>query len=230
MTRSFVIGIIIIIVLALSLHFYTQWDLKRFEASLPKPSVTNDTATQGTAEAKNIIENQEKFDSVTSEEHRHGGEWHTTQPSSKLASDETQEHPVLEERSHLGVPNVEEPEPIEDPVAVQLHAKKLELVQLQKEVNDIGNRFYNDLEAQSISVDEANTTFEELNDKLKHLREQRRQWLREYAEHYGTEYQGPEHWVNPQMIDEAALQEQIHQEAQEEGVSRGYIVLPKINP
>ncbi len=107
--------------------------------------------------------------------------------------------------------------------------KKLELGQLQEEVNDIGNRFYNALEAQSISVDEANAVFEELKEKLKHLREQRHQWLREYAEHYGTEYQGPEHWVNSQMIDKAVLQEQAHQEAQEQAVSRGYIILPRIN-
>ena len=80
-----------------------------------------------------------------------------------------------------------------------------------------------------MSVDEANAVFEELNDKLKHLRERRHQWLREYAEHHGTEYQGPEHWVNPQMINEAVLQEHTHQEAQEQGVSRGYIVLPRIN-
>lgn len=225
MTRSFVIVIGIIIALALGWHFYVQWDLKRFEASLPKLAPTNDTANQGTAEAKNAIEDQEKFDSVTSGEHSHSDEWHT--PSSELASDETQEHPVPEEHSQLGVPNIEEPEPIEDLVAVQLQTKKLELLQLQDEVNDMGNRFYNALEAQSISVDEANAIFEELKEKLKHLREQRHQWLREYAKHYGTEYQGPEHWANSQMIDEAALQEQTHQEAQEQGVSRGYIILPR---
>lgn len=229
MTRSVVIGILIIIVLALSLHFYTQWDLNRFEALLPKPPVTNDT-TQGTAEAKSVIENPEKIDTVTHEAHRHGDARHTSKNVSKLAIDKTQAHPVLEERSQSGVPNLEVPEPIEDPVSIQLHAKKLELEKLQKEVNDRGDRFYNDLEAQSISVDEANRIFEEINDTLKYLREHRRQWLREYAEHYGTEYQGPEYWVNPQMIDEAVLKEQVYQEAQEQGISRGYIVLPRINP
>lgn len=230
MTRSFVIIIGIIIALGLGLHFYAQWEMKRFEASLPKPPAPNDAATKGTADAENTIENQEKFDAETGGEHRHGDKWHATPHPSELASDETQEQPVPEERSQLVVPNVEEPEPIADPVAAQLHAEKLKLAQLQEEINDMGNGFYNALEAQSISVDEANAIFEELNGKLQHLRERRRQWLRAYAEHHGTEYQGPEYWVNPQMIDEAALQEQAEQEAQEHAASRGYIILPRTNP
>jgi len=216
--RSFVIVIGILIVFILSLHFWVQWDLKRFKASLPAP------ATQAPAKVENVIENQKKIDAVSGV-HSHGDEWHTVPP--ELARDKTRKQLVPEEPSQLDVPNVEESEPIEDPVAVYLHAEKLELARLQEEVNDMGNKFYNTLEAQSISVDEANATFEELNKKLKHLRERRHQWLREYAEHHGTEYQGPEHWVNLPTIDEAALQERAYQEAQEQGIDRGYIVLPR---
>jgi hypothetical protein len=233
MTRSLVIIVGIIIALGLGLHFYAQWEMKRFEASLPKPPAPNDAATKGTADAENTIENQEKFDAETGEEHRHGDKWHATPHPSELASDETQEQPVPEGRSQ----NVEEAEPIADPVAAQLHAEKLKLAQLHEEIDDMGNGFYNALETQSISVDEANAIFEELNGKLQHLREQRRQWLRAYAEHHGTEYQGPEYWANPQMIDEAAIQEQIEQqkeqveqETQEYAASRGYIILPGTNP
>ena len=224
MTRSFVIVIGILIVFILSLHFWVQWDLKRFKASLPSP------ATKAPAEAENAIENQKKINAVSGV-HSHGGEWHTI--PAELARDKTREQdktpeqPVPEKPSQLGVPNVEESEPIEDPVTVYLHAEKLELARLQEEVNDMADGFYNALEAQSISVNEANAIFEELNKKLKHLRERRHQWLREYAEHHGTEYQGPEHWVNLPTIDEAALQERAYQEAQEQGIDRGYIVLPR---
>ena len=229
MTRSFVIIIGIIIALGLGLHFYTQWEMKQSEASLPKPPAPNDAATKGTADAENTIENQEKFGG----EHRHVNKWHATPHPSELASDETQEQPVPEERSQ----NVEEAELIADPVAAQLHAEKLKLAQLQEEIDNMASGFYNALGAQSISVDEANAISEELNGKAQHLRERRRQWLRAYAEHHGTEYQGPEYWANPQMIDEATIQEQIEQqkeqveqEMQEDAASRGYTILPGTNP
>ena len=224
MTRSFVIIIGIIIALSLSWHFYIQWEMKQFKASLPKPFANRDTA-----KAEKVSENPEKSDTVTSGEHRHGDVWHATPHPSELPSDKTQEKPLPEEHAQLGVPNVEAPEPIEDPGTAQLHAEKLEMAQLQEKVDDMANGFYNAIEAQSISVDEANAIFEEINDTLQHLRERRHQWLRKYAEHHGTEYQGPEHWVNPEMIDEAALREQSEQVAQGHAVSRGYILLPRSN-
>ena len=227
MTRSFVVIISIIIVLGLGLHFYTQWETKRFKASLPKPPATKDPA-----KAENTIENQEKFNPEIHDGHGNGDEWHTTPHVPELASDETQEQSVSEEHSQLVVPNAEASEPIEDPVAIQLDAEKIELEQLQAEVNDMGNRFRSTLEAQSISVDEANAIYEELNHKLQHLRERRYRWLRKYAEHHGTEYQGPAYWANPQMIDDAvtATQEQTEQETQEDALSRGYIIIPRTDP
>ncbi len=225
MTRSLLIIIGIFITLGLGLHFYAQWEMKRFEASLPNLPAPNGAATKGTGEAE-----KEKFDPQTNEEHWQSDEWDATPHPPELTTDEPQEKTVPKEHSPLVVTNVEAPELIEDPVAAQLHAEKLEMEQLQEEVNKIGNGFYNALEAQSLSLDEANAIFEKLNHKLQHLRERRHQWLSKYAEHYGIEYQGPEYWVNPQMVDEAVLQEQAEQEMQEQAASRGYIIFPGTPP
>lgn len=230
MTRSFLIIIGIIVVLCLGLHFYTQWETKRFEASLPKPSATNEAATKGTVEAEDAIKHPEKFDPETRGRPKHGAEGHATSHASEFASDEIQEQPVPGEYLQLIVPNIEVPEPIEDPIVVELHAEKLELEQLQVEINDRADGFRKALNAQSISVDEAKAIYEELNRKLKHLRERRYQWWLKYAEHPAADV--PEHWRNPQIIDEAtaSIKEQAEQEVEKEAASRGYIISPRTNP
>lgn len=227
MTRSFLIIIGIIVVLCLGLHFYTQWETKRFEASFPKPPATNEAATKGTVEAEDTIKHPEKVDLVTRGRHKHGAEWHATSHPSEFASDEIQEQPVPEEYSQLIVPNIEVSEPIEDPIVVELHAEKLELEQLQVEINDRADGFRKALNAQSISVDEANAIYEELNRKLQYLRERRYQWWLKYAEH--PEADVPEYWGNPEIIDEAAASIK-EQEVEKEAASGGYIISPRTNP
>ena len=218
----------IIIAFVLGLHFYAQWEMKKFEASLPKPP-----APKGTADVENAIENQEKFDTETSGIHWHVDEWHATPHPPELTSNEHKEQTVQEEHSPLEVPIVDEPERIEDSVAAQLQLEKLELDQLGKEVNDISNQFRNDLVAQNFSsIEEADAICEEINRRLRNLHERRYQWLRKYEEHHGTQYQGPEEWakfpMSAQMVDEAmaSIKGRLGQETPEEATSRGYILLP----
>ena len=228
MTRSFLIVIGMIIVLGLGLHFHVQWETERFETSLPKPPVSDNTdATEGITKSENAIENSEKFDTKNSEGQRHDNEWYTTLSPSEIVRDTTETQPLSESHSQVVCPNVEVPEPIEDAVAVQLHAEKREIDQLQIEINDKAHRFRKALDTQSISIDEANVIYKELKGKLQHIRELRYQWWLKYGEH--PEADVPGHWRNPQIIDRAvaSIKEEAEQEVQEEGLSNGYIILPE---
>lgn len=228
MIRSFLIVIGMIIILGLGLHLHVQWEIEQFETSLPKPPIVNNIdATEGATESENAIENPEKFDTKTNEEQRHDDESHTTPSPSEIVRNTTEIQPVPESDSQFVGSNVEVPEPIEDTVAVQLHAEKREIDQLQIEINDKAHRFRKAIDTQSISIDEANVIYKELKGKLKHIRELRYQWWLKYGKH--PEADVPEHWRNREIIDRTvtSIKEEAEQEVQEEGLSNGYIILPE---
>ena len=214
MTRLIVIIIVLVIALV-GLHFYLQWDMKRFEASLSKPfKPANDEAiTDNTAEAENYIDNTEKVNPETSGEHWDGNEWHAKSHQLESASEETQEQPIPNGNTQPIFPSVEELEPSEAPMLAELHAERLELKRLQTEVDIMSEDFSAAIKAQRLTRSQARETFKEINLKLQHLQEQQYQWWQKYVEFQGTEYPGTEHWGRHEEMDEATLREHAKQKA-----------------
>ena len=74
--RTFVIAIGIAIAFCLGVYFYAQWDMKRFDASLPEPPAA-DTVKETPAEtAVEDISDAAQPAAETSAGHWHGDEWH----------------------------------------------------------------------------------------------------------------------------------------------------------
>ena len=226
MTRSYVI-ISIVIALCLSLHFYLQWDVKRFKASLPKVPVVTDTTTEATGDTENAMEHPEKFAAPNSEGFWHGDDWHVTPHSLEVANDDPlNDGPrggvIQEEHSQLGIIPLEEAKPIEDPEIAGLHTELLELQERQRTIEAESDKLAAAIEAKSISIPEVMAKVKDLNIRLQHLSQQQHLWRSKYVEYYGTEYPGTEHWVEHQGIDKELLREQISEDLK----SRGYHLVP----
>lgn len=74
--RTLVIAISIAIAFCLGVYFYAQWDMKRFDASLPEPPAA-DTVKEIPAEtAVEDISDAAQPAAETSAGHWHGDEWH----------------------------------------------------------------------------------------------------------------------------------------------------------
>ncbi len=226
MTRSLAI-IISIIVLGIGLHFYTQWDIKRFKASLPKPPIHDKVLADGTAEAENSIDNSEKIGLETGEGHWHENqEWHAAPNQPEPASDETREDSVQEEYSQLAVlpsEETEEIEPLEEQVLADLHAEVLELQELQRIVESDAEKLIAAAKTGSMSRSELIAEIKEINLRLQALHKQQHLWQSKYVEYNGTEYPGTEHWVKHHGVDKETLREQVVEDLK----SRGYLLLPQ---
>ena len=107
MNRTLVIAIGIVIAICLGVHFYAQWDMKRFEASLPKPPA---------------VEQEPHVAETETAGHWHGDEWHDEPhegqaivPDEALNGDES--HAVSsDEGETIAEPEETLPEPSEPPV------------------------------------------------------------------------------------------------------------------
>ena len=197
-----------------------QEPLKIFKATTAKSKTT----------AK-VSETQQKEISTSDEAaggHFHeDGTWHAdevlTMPrTSENASNAPQEYSVkVGNNTAGGVPLLEDPEPLEDPVLVELHAERLELKQRQKEDTIMVNDFLAAIEGDKLTMSEFLKTAEELHIRSVNLLKEQAEWRRKYVEYTGTEYPGTSHWVEHAEEDPETLRKLFEQEMR----SRGYHIV-----
>ena len=122
--RTFVIAIGIAIAFCLGVYFYAQWDMKRFDASLPEPAAADTVVETPTETAVEDISDAAQPAAETSAGHWHGDEWHE---EPHFAAPDPPGEPTQ--------PVVEEPRPVkeESPWRAELKRQSTESKRLLKE-------------------------------------------------------------------------------------------------
>ena len=71
MNRKFIVAIVVLVAAVLGLHIYVQWEIARFDASLPQPPAEEQQVIDDTVDdvAEDTVED-------TTGGHWHGDEWH----------------------------------------------------------------------------------------------------------------------------------------------------------